>query len=140
MQVLGKVKHFLWRACLDSLPTKQNLWRRKITACPKCEACNSFPENTIHALWECDEIRAVWVRDFDWIDRRKVARGSFVDLWELLGTRLDTRELFAVTAWHLWTRQNKKMLNQTISPLQQVTLEAHHYLSKYKKHNNAMVK
>lgn len=140
MQVLGKVKHFLWRACLDSLPTKQNLWRRKITACPKCEACNSYPKNTIHALWDCEEIKVVWERDFNWIDKGKVAKGSFVDLWELLGTRPDTRELFAVTAWHLWTRQNKKRLNQTISPLQQVTLEAHHYLSKYKKHNNAMVK
>ena len=140
MQVLGKVKHFLWRACLDSLPTKQNLWRRKITACPKCEACNSYPKNTIHALWDCEEIKVVWERDFNWIDKGKVAKGSFVDLWELLGTRPDTRELFAVTTWHLWTRQNKKRLNQTISPLQQVTLEAHHYLSKYKKHNNAMVK
>ena len=41
------------------------------------------------------------MRDFDWIDRREVARGSFVDLWKLLDNRLDTRELFAVTAWYL---------------------------------------
>ena len=101
LKVPGKIKHFLWRACSDSLPTKLNLWRRKITACPKCEACNSNPENTIHALWDCEDIRAVWELDFNWIDRGKVVRGSFVDLWELHETRPDTRELFAVTAWHI---------------------------------------
>ena len=101
MKIPGKIKHFLWRACTDSLPTKLNLWRRKITTGPECEACNSNPENTLHVLWDCDETRAVWDRDFNWIDKGKVARGSFVDLWELLGTRPDTRELFAVTAWHL---------------------------------------
>ena len=59
-----------------------------------------FPPDFL-LLWGCDEIRAMWVRDFDWIDRREVARGSFVDLWKLLDNRLDTRELFAVTAWYL---------------------------------------
>ena len=140
LKVPGKIKHFLWRACSDSLPTKLNLWRRKITACPKCEACNSNPENTIHVLWDCEEIRVVWERDFNWIDRGKVAKGSFVDLWELHKTRPDTRELFVVTAWHIWTRQNKKRLNQSKSPLQQVPSEAHHYLSEYKKHNSTPMK
>ena len=63
-----------------------------------------------------------------------------MDLWELLGTRPDTREFFAVTAWHLWTRRNKKRLNQNISPLHQVPSEAHHYLAEYKKHNSTPVK
>ncbi|KAL0014227.1 hypothetical protein SO802_001296 [Lithocarpus litseifolius] len=93
LQVPGKVKHFLWRACSDSLPTKQNLWRRKIIACPNCEACNSYPENTIHALWSCEEIRDAWERDFNWLDRRKIVRGSFMDLWEMLGQKPDNADL-----------------------------------------------
>ena len=57
----------------------------------------------------------------------------------MLGNRPKTRELFAITAWFLWTRRNKKRLNQTMLPLQQVTAEAHHYLSEYKKHNCSTV-
>lgn len=140
LPVPGKIKHFLWRACSDSLPTKQNLWRRKTVGCPKCEVCNSYPENTIHALWDCEDIRDVWERDFNWIDRGKAARGSFVDLWEMLGIRPDTRELFAVTAWHLWNRRNKARLKHPISPLNHVPTEAHHYLSEYKKFNRVTVK
>ena len=65
LKIPGKIKHFLWRACTDSLPTKLNLWRRKITAGLECEVCNSNPKNTIHALWDYEETRAVWERDFN---------------------------------------------------------------------------
>lgn len=32
LQVPGKVKHFLWKACSNNLPTKQNLVKRKMLA------------------------------------------------------------------------------------------------------------
>ena len=34
-----------------------------------------------------------------WIDQRKAARGSFIDLWEMLDNRPEMKELFVVTAW-----------------------------------------
>lgn len=36
--------------------------------------------------WDYEASSAVWNRDFGWIDRRKVSRGDFVDLWNLLQT------------------------------------------------------
>ena len=35
----NKVKHLVWWACKDSIPTKANLVRRKILYDDLCEAC-----------------------------------------------------------------------------------------------------
>ena len=43
----------------------------------------------------------MWEEDFGWVDRRKVAKGSFLDLVELIKIKPAALELFAVTAWSL---------------------------------------
>ncbi|KAL0012764.1 hypothetical protein SO802_007872 [Lithocarpus litseifolius] len=58
-----------------------------------------------------------------------------MDLWEMLGQKPDSKELFAVSAWLLWTRRNKARLKQPIIPLQQVSSEAKQYLSEFRKYN-----
>lgn len=52
LKVLGKIIHFLWRACADCLPTKVKRMKRKIVDDPLCQLCGSLPENTKHALWD----------------------------------------------------------------------------------------
>ena len=37
LKVPPKIKNFLWRACRNTLPTKQALMKRKIVADPICE-------------------------------------------------------------------------------------------------------
>lgn len=37
MNVPGKIKHFLWKACTNSLPTKENLVKRKILEESVCQ-------------------------------------------------------------------------------------------------------
>ena len=39
LSILSKVKHLVWRAAKNSLPTKMNLVRRKIIADGCCEIC-----------------------------------------------------------------------------------------------------
>lgn len=39
LKVPGKINHFLWRACVDCLPTKVNLMKRKIVNDPLCVSC-----------------------------------------------------------------------------------------------------
>lgn len=68
LKLLGKIIHFLWRACSDCLPTKVNLMKRKIVADPQCELCGSLPEDTKHALWGCEAVRRVWCVEFRWVD------------------------------------------------------------------------
>ena len=50
LRVPTKVRHFVWRACTDSLPTKKNLFTRKVTRSPTCDTCRSEVEDMVHAL------------------------------------------------------------------------------------------
>lgn len=45
LKVPAKVKHFIWRACNEYLPTKKNLFRRCITKNATCDICNSELES-----------------------------------------------------------------------------------------------
>nr|POE97055.1 hypothetical protein CFP56_48039 [Quercus suber] len=51
LSVPNKIKHFLWRACRESLPTKKNLLVRNVTRDALCKWCNEEVEDSVHALW-----------------------------------------------------------------------------------------
>ena len=55
-----KVKMFVWRACSNILPTRENLHGRKMKIDPQCEICCQKPESIGHLLWECPLARNVW--------------------------------------------------------------------------------
>ena len=44
---------FVQRACLNILPTRDNLHRRKLKVEPRCEFCCQQPKNVSHVSWEC---------------------------------------------------------------------------------------
>jgi hypothetical protein len=44
------VKIFIWRACNEVLPTKQNLFRRKAIEIKTRPYCEAEEEDAIHAL------------------------------------------------------------------------------------------
>ena len=75
-----KIKQFLWKACTNSLPTKENLWKCKILEEAKCSRCAGEPESIEHALWSCNCIKVVWDTNFGWVDRCPVATNSFSDV------------------------------------------------------------
>ena len=54
-----KVKHFLWRPCTNSLPTKVNLMKQKILVDPLCHCYGKQPEDIMHALWCCESVKHV---------------------------------------------------------------------------------
>ena len=56
----NKVKHFIWRACENSLPTKCNLVHRKVIYDHTCDCCLVSLESPIHADWSCPELDCVW--------------------------------------------------------------------------------
>lgn len=51
LRVLVKIRHFLWRACHESLPTRKNLHHRHGQADLRCASCTESAESTLHALW-----------------------------------------------------------------------------------------
>lgn len=61
MNVPGVVKVFLWKALNDCLPTRRNLFRRKMVESSCCPICESEVESITHILWSCTEAMDVWV-------------------------------------------------------------------------------
>lgn len=53
LNIQGVVKHFIWKACYDSLLTRSNLSYRKITNQVICPICEHDVESLTHVLWEC---------------------------------------------------------------------------------------
>ena len=80
LKVPGKVKHFLWKTCTNSLPTKENLLKRKILLESDCSRYSGDSESVVHALWSCNCIKQVWDMDFRWVDRSSMTSDSFSDV------------------------------------------------------------
>jgi hypothetical protein len=55
----NSLKFFLWRACHNLLPTKQNLLRKGVVEDGLCPCCKIQEESTIHALWSCPSAQDV---------------------------------------------------------------------------------
>ena len=53
LKIPTKIKVFGWRACLDILPTRENLARRRIIEDVGCGVCSLDTETGYHALWGC---------------------------------------------------------------------------------------
>ncbi|KAF5472016.1 hypothetical protein F2P56_008766 [Juglans regia] len=62
-QIPNVTKVFLWRACLKSLPTKLNLFKKNIVDSLLCPICIREEESTTHALWSCSSAMDVWSQE-----------------------------------------------------------------------------
>ena len=55
----SKIRHFMWRACRNILPTKFGLKKRKIITDDKCDICGKR-ETSGHILWSCATAKDTW--------------------------------------------------------------------------------
>ncbi|RXH76475.1 hypothetical protein DVH24_019363 [Malus domestica] len=51
---------FYRRCCLNTLPTRANLKRRKIITTENCLSCDGDPEGVEHTLLECPRSASIW--------------------------------------------------------------------------------
>uniref|UniRef100_A0A2N9GZI9 Reverse transcriptase domain-containing protein n=1 Tax=Fagus sylvatica TaxID=28930 RepID=A0A2N9GZI9_FAGSY len=103
LPVPTKVRHFLWRACHDSLPTKKNLHHRHVLNDPHCPNCTNSVESTLHALVQCKNLQRIW-QATPW--GRHLAEASFVDFMELYHRNMQTLQaqelhLFTMVIWSI---------------------------------------
>ena len=104
LQIPPKTRHFLWRACHESLPTRRNLHHRYIIDDPTCENCSNQVETTLHALWNCKTIQVVW-QTLPWGRRLQGATyADFMDLWHRCTQLLSSTELqlFSMVTGLIW--------------------------------------
>jgi len=61
LEVLSKVKHFIWRALINVFLTADNLLPRKVEVSPICPICSAATESVLHCLVECLFAHSCWL-------------------------------------------------------------------------------
>lgn len=111
----GKIKHFIWKACSNSLPTK----------------------DVFHALWGCEKLLPIQDSDFGRVDRDRITSDSFSDIPKLIQERPYLVALFAATAWSIWYHRNKTRLQQSSLSLEKISGFAKDYARDFAKQNRS---
>ena len=106
LNVPNKVRHFLWQAIRESLPTKSNLHRRQVLNSGICDACGDCAEDGIHALWLCDAVKPIWMSNARFSFLRAHQFSNFGDLFQFLCLHGSSNliALFAMAVWGVWER------------------------------------
>ena len=60
LNILPKIKHFLWRVVSGALPTYTKLCTRGINIDPTCQRCCQDDETINHILFMCPHAKAMW--------------------------------------------------------------------------------
>jgi len=118
LRVPSKVKHFVWRASNNALPTMDNLLYYKVLLFATCNICRNHIEDTVHAVWESEGVKEAW-QLLSWANHTDIPPP--LDFTNLISKFLqvhDRAEIFAVTPWLLWNRQNFLRLGKPVQPLQ----------------------
>ena len=134
LQVPHKVKHMLWRAANEALPTLHNLWRRKVVSSTYCPFCKSDGEDTVHALWGCKRLLVVWHDD---CVLRKFSGQKFLLFADFLAYVFMRKEcldidLLAVILWLIWGRRNAARLDEPIVDYPHIRSKAEVLLQDFK--------
>ena len=108
LHVPNKIKIFGWRVCQNILPTKDALFRRKITEDGGCEVCKGETESVLHMLWECRVAQDVWAGCLGKLQKSVLRHWDVMQLFEDMMDRLPTDdiELFLVQGWVIWNQRN----------------------------------
>ena len=75
----NKIRHFIWRAARDSLPTKQNLRARHLPVEETCELCGDHQESLMHSIWLCEHAQAVWKSELCFVQYYRKGFRTFFD-------------------------------------------------------------
>jgi ribonuclease HI len=135
--VPNSTKVFLWRACNDILPTKENLKKRGVIDDDLCRFCGSAPETVVHILWACPSSQDVWGSCGWGIQKRSSSAVDFKRLVEDMNDILSKEDLglFAVTAKGIWKRRNMCVHGGVFIHPNSIVMAAQDYHSQFLKAN-----
>lgn len=90
----AKIKHFIWKACSDTLPTRSNLQSRHVLIEEYCPICKHSEESVMHILFSCPCAREFWM----WSQ----------SVWDRVISDFEGNvvERFGVVSWLIWSERN----------------------------------
>uniref|UniRef100_A0A7N2MMQ4 Reverse transcriptase zinc-binding domain-containing protein n=1 Tax=Quercus lobata TaxID=97700 RepID=A0A7N2MMQ4_QUELO len=110
----------IWRACKNSLPTKANLFRPKITPDGRCEICKQEDEDIMHALYRCSALQTLCTNIPAWNQGTLKQSTCFPDFIGFIFAGTANPVLFSLVLWNLWNRRNNLQLGKPTLPLDKV--------------------
>jgi ribonuclease HI len=110
------VKMFLWKACNNILPDKENLFKRKCVNDPLCVICGLQVESVGHVLWSSASAKDVWLECCRRIQKSTSDEDDFLNIFEKLMGKLETEEVsfMACVARQVWLRRNKVVFGEEL--------------------------
>ncbi|XP_037491566.1 uncharacterized protein LOC110008809 [Jatropha curcas] len=125
-----KVKHWLWRACRNILPTKFVLFGKRITEDDHYPFCDEI-ETIMHMLFFCEKARLCWTL------ARIPLDGSAIGFIDLLLGFIDQRSdehclLFVVLCYFIWFDRNRRVWQQTNVDPYNIVMAATSFLREWK--------
>ncbi|CAL9001349.1 unnamed protein product, partial [Prunus brigantina] len=140
LKVPPKVLHLLWRVAHDILPSKEVLFRRRITHEEGCFRCVGARETTLHALVGCAVCLQVWeALDFpaEFLLLSIADAGTWMDaVWSIIPP--DMQPLFVVTVWVLWNERNGVLFGSRPTPSGVLVQRAKDYEDEFKRYSVAI--
>lgn len=117
LNIPPKIRMFLWRASLETLPHKAELCRRKVISSPFCARCPKSVETSLHIFQECRGMMEVWPTA-PFLMQNIEGGGSFWAWLEFLKKKLDNKTfLLAVTImWKAWEIRNNESHGTSFDP------------------------
>jgi hypothetical protein len=125
---------FIWRACQEILPTRENLQRRHILSDPMWPVCGVAVESVGHILWNCQSAKDVWLECPTAIQKTTSDEVSFREVVQKMRDRLDGADflLFATVARQLWFRRNIVVQGGVFQSPTMILRQAREQLESYK--------
>ena len=115
---IPKIKHFWWKACTNSLATRENIYLRRCSNDLVCQICKAKKEIPEHMLFKCQSTRKVW---FGMNIGYRVNKSKFFSVQQWTSTLLEkvkphscSIELLgkiATVVRSVWKARNNVMLN-----------------------------
>ncbi|XP_042962441.1 uncharacterized protein LOC122296706 [Carya illinoinensis] len=128
LDVPWAARYFVWKAANNILPTRENLWQRKIVEDSLCPICKTEEEDVLNALKNCPAAMDVW------------GGRDFVQLWLELCCKLQKEKLeeVAVIMKDIWYSRNNFVFQNDFTSLCRIVqiatvgLEEYHEVNRMK--------
>ncbi|XP_042968074.1 uncharacterized protein LOC122301061 [Carya illinoinensis] len=117
MNAPGVVKMFIWKAINNCLPTKWNLYKRKVTENPFCPICVKSEESVCHVLWSCPAAVDVWAEVNSPVQKWPRGEADLGQLWCKVVEKCSEKEvvLIAMVMRNIWLRRNSFVFEEMFS-------------------------
>ncbi|XP_059436134.1 uncharacterized protein LOC132169065 [Corylus avellana] len=134
LQPLDKL---IWQSCNNLLPTKTNLFRRRVVPNKSCPICDIDEETIEHILWSCPSAKDVWGNGTTKIQKGDYVGRESMQIFEMLLDMCEITdvELFTVVAQKIWFCRNAVVHGEVFSHPNQVISEARESLGNFQRQN-----